>query len=399
MLALVGLVTVGLVTVPATVAGASGGSTIYDSTVSPLPGNQVSEAFEATQTSQLGNQISFTPGSGRVLTSVVVTLSSWGCQTGGWSTDDCSTTPGATFSEPITLNLYDVGHNGIAVGTKFASVTQTFKIPYRPTADADYTTDCAADAAEYSTPIADFAGTWYDSGDGHCYNGLDTKVTFTFGHTRVPSTLIYGVAYNTSDYGAHPYGEATACHATPEGCGYDSLNVALSNEPTDPSVGSDPYEGTVYEDTNYAPYYCDGGAAGVGVFRMDAFNAQGSCWGQTGTVNTGDGNQEGGSIDAPYYIPAVQFNAVSSAAPAITSANSDYLTKGRPFSFTVTTTGIPTPVVKVVKGLPAGVTFTAHAGGTATLAGTLNTAKIYSLELEATSAHGAAIQYLALVVR
>ena len=129
MLALVGLVTVGLVTVPATVAGASGGSTIYDSTVSPLPGNQVSEAFEATQTSQLGNQISFTPGSGRVLTSVVVTLSSWGCQTGGWSTDDCSTTPGATFSEPITLNLYDVGHNGIAVGTKFASVTQTFPGP------------------------------------------------------------------------------------------------------------------------------------------------------------------------------------------------------------------------------------------------------------------------------
>ena len=61
LMALVGLITVGLVTAPSTVAGASAGSRIYDSTLSPLPGNQVSEAFEATQTTQFGNQIAFKP--------------------------------------------------------------------------------------------------------------------------------------------------------------------------------------------------------------------------------------------------------------------------------------------------------------------------------------------------
>ena len=109
LLALAGLITVGLVSAPAVVAGATTGSSIYDSTVSPLPGNVVSEAFAATETSELGNQIKFSSGSGRVLTSVVVGLSSWGCQTGNWSADNCSTPANATFPEPITLNLYNVG--------------------------------------------------------------------------------------------------------------------------------------------------------------------------------------------------------------------------------------------------------------------------------------------------
>ncbi len=286
-----------------------------------------------------------------------------------------------------------------AVGTKFASLTQTFNIPYRPSADANYTTDCANDAATYSEPVSDFAGTWFDASDGHCYNGLATNVTFNFGHTRVPNKLIYGIAYNTSDYGAHPYGDATACHSTPEGCGYDSLNVALSNSPTSPSIGTDPQTGTVYEATGYAPYYCDGGTGGVGVFRIDAENTQGSCWGQTGTVNTADGNQEGGSIGAPYYIPAVQFNAVSSAAPAITSASAYTAHKGHHFSFTVTTTGIPTPTVKELRALPAGVTFTGHANGTGTLAGTPTTVKNTILEITASSSRGSATQYFALDVK
>jgi hypothetical protein len=396
--ALVGLITVGLVSAPATV-GASSGSTIYDSTLSPLPGNQVSEAFEATQTTQFGNQVAFTSGSGRVLTSVVVSLSSWGCQAGNWSTDTCATTPGSTFSEPITLNLYNVGSGGTAVGHKFASLTQTFNIPFRPSADANYANDCLPDATAASVPVSSFAGTWFDASDGHCYNGLANNVTFNFGHTQVPSRLIYGIAYNTSDYGAHPYGDSTACHATTQGCGYDSLNVALSNQPSSPSIGTDPHVGTVYEATGYAPYYCDGGTGGVGVFRIDGPNTQGSCWGQTGAVNTADGNQEGGSVGAPYYIPSVQFNAVSSSAPSITSPASRTVVVGHHFSFTVTTTGIPVPVVKQLKALPAGVTFTSNANGTGTLAGTPTKVKTYSLEFQATNVHGAATQFFGLVVK
>jgi hypothetical protein len=398
LVALVGLLAVGLITVPASVAGASGGSTVYDSTISPLPGNQVSEAFAATETSELGNQITLGSG-GRVLTSVVATLSSWGCEAGNWSADDCATTPGATFAEPVTLNLYKVGAGGMAVGSAIASVTQTFNVPYRPSADANYATDCASDAAADDVPVSDFAGTWYNSADGHCYNGLATNITFNFGHTLVPSTLIYGIAYNTSNYGAHPYGDATACYTTAQGCGYDSLNVALSNSPTDPSVGSDPDTGTVYENTNYAPYYCDGGAGGVGVFREDVQNTQGSCWGQSGAVNTADGNAEGGSVGAPYYIPSVQFNAVSSEAPTISSATTKYATVHKHFTFTVATTGIPTPTVKLVKGLPSGVTFTSNSNGTGTLAGTPTKVKDYSIEFQARNSRGTATQYFALVVR
>jgi hypothetical protein len=398
LVALIGLLSVGLITVPASVAGASGGSTIYDSTISPLPGNQVSEAFQATQTSELGNQISFSGGSGRVLTSVVVTLSSWGCsQSGSWSTDNCVTTPGATFSEPITLNLYKVGAGGIAVGRAIDSVTQTFNIPYRPSADASYTTDCASDAAAQDVPVSQFVGTWYDSADGNCYNGLANNITFTFGHISVPNTLIYGIAYNTSNYGSAPYGDSTACFSSSQGCGYDALNVALSNSPNSPSVGTDPDTGTVYQDTAYAPFYCNDTDAGV--FREDVENSQGSCWGQTGATNTGDGNQEGGDVGAPYYIPSVQFNAVSSPAPEITTADSYRVTVNKSFSFTVNTTGIPTPTVTLVKGLPAGVKFTSNDNGTGTLSGKPTKVKTWSLEFKAASSEGTNTQYFALVVK
>ena len=62
-------------------AGASG-TVVYDSTVNPLPGNLPSLGFEATQTSEVGNQVTLS-GAANDLNNVVVTMSSWGCQSGG----------------------------------------------------------------------------------------------------------------------------------------------------------------------------------------------------------------------------------------------------------------------------------------------------------------------------
>jgi hypothetical protein len=371
--------------------------TIYDSTVEPNPGNLASESFEATQTSEFGNQITFA-GTARVLDNVVVQMSSWGCESGSWSADNCTTTPGSTFTEPITLNIYNVGA-GNSVGTLITSDTPTFSIPYRPTADANYATDCAATAAAEDVPVSDFDGTWYDAALNSCFNGYLTNITFNFGHVVLPSNVIYGIAYNTSDYGTSPYGDSTLCHSTSEGCGYDSLNVGLSEEPTNPSVGSDPNLGTVYENTLYAGFYCDNGLGGTGTFRIDGQTNSESC-------ASGDGGWSvnyppTGPNDSPYYIPAVQFNAVNSPAATITSGNSASAVAGTPFAFTVTTTGVPTPRISETGKLPKGLTLVDNGNGTATISGTASRRDLngtYDVHLKAHNSAGKSKQLFALTL-
>ena len=79
--------------------------TIYDTIVDPSPGNLPSWGFQATQTAEFGNEVAFA-GTARVLDNVVVQLASWTCGNlqGGTS---CATTPGQTFTEPVTLNIYN----------------------------------------------------------------------------------------------------------------------------------------------------------------------------------------------------------------------------------------------------------------------------------------------------
>ena len=60
-----------------------------------------------------------------------VVLSSWACETGGGAS--CATGPDATFTHPLTLNFYDPSD----FSTPIAPLTQSFAIPYRPSASAD----------------------------------------------------------------------------------------------------------------------------------------------------------------------------------------------------------------------------------------------------------------------
>jgi hypothetical protein len=85
---------------------------------------------------------------------------------------------------------------------------------------------------------------------------------------------------------------------------------------------------------------------------------------------------------------------------AITSANSLTVASGKAFSFTVTTTGTPTPTLSRAGTLPSGVTFTANTNGTATLAGTpAATAKgPYPLTFTARNSTGTASQAFTLTV-
>ena len=275
---------------PAASVGAApaASSVLYNSTVTlTRVGNLPSVGFEADSVAEFGNQITLTRAA--KAGTVVVTLSSWGCQSGTWPGDNCVTAAGAKFTEPITLNIYHAPTvttgPTVVPGARILSVTKTFSIPYRPSAN---TTKCTGTSA----------GQWYDKALGSCFNGLATNITFnlTSLNLSLPKSLVFGIAYNTSDYGYAPYGDSTACHSTTEGCPYDSLNIALSQDPTNVSRGTDPNPGTVFQYSSSAGEYCDNGAGGTSIFRLDSPGHP--CWG----VSTPD--------EAPWYIPAVEFTAI-----------------------------------------------------------------------------------------
>ena len=81
-----------------------------------------------------------------------------------------------------------------------------------------------------------------------------------------------------------------------------------------------------------------------------------------------------------------------SAAPSITSANNTTFTVGAAGSFTVTTTGSPTPSLTESGTLPSGVTFKDNGNGTATLSGTpaAGTAGSYPITITASNGVGTA---------
>jgi hypothetical protein len=177
------------------------GQVIYDSIPTPLPGNVTSLGFSCCGLNEVGDQVQFA-GTNRTLSFVTVIMSDWACESGDWTgaTGACITTSGATFSHPITLNIYDNSLNLLA--TK----TQDFDIPYRPSQNP---ANCGPETH-----------TWYDPSADTCYNGLAFRITFDFSSLNpvLPDEVIFGVTYNTSNQGYNPIG-------TPGP--YDSLNVAL----------------------------------------------------------------------------------------------------------------------------------------------------------------------------
>ena len=234
-------------------------SVVYNSVIpNGPPSNLPSVGAEAYAFNEFGNQINL-GGTARRLNSVTVTLSSWACVSGAWFSGDCFTPAGATFSQPITLNIYNASTDGgVTPGSLITSATQTFSVPYRPSASANCT-----------------GGRWQQSPTKPCFNGLAGNVTFNFSGVTLPNTVVYGIVYNTRDFGPNPTGVAGPS---------DSLNIALSTD-ADVSAGSST-SGTVWQNSPYGFEYCDGGVGGIGTFRADS-----GCW-------------------TP-YVPAVQFKAGS----------------------------------------------------------------------------------------
>ncbi len=224
-------------------AATAGAATIYNNMPSPKPGNVASIGFEATSSAEFGGQVQFA-GTARKNPKVTVLMSSWGCQEGGW-TGGCKTVGGATFSQPLTLNVYEVGPND-EPGAQVASVTQTFNIPYRPSASKQCT--------------GENAGKW--SKGGECFNGKAVTESFSLMGVTLPAKAILSIAYNTTNYGAAPIGPKPCGAFNPSRCAYDALNVGVtepaneeSPEPVNPSVGSDPLPAYDYVNSSWGAMY------------------------------------------------------------------------------------------------------------------------------------------------
>jgi hypothetical protein len=249
---------VAVVGVFAMTAVAANATVVYDNLPSTLPKDLPSLGFAATQTAQFGGEVAF-GGTSRKNPSVIVAMSSWACQSGSGAT--CKTSGKATFSVPITLSIYNVGAEG-AVGSLVGSVTETFAIPYRPSAKRG----CPLSTAE------DVQG-WGSA----CDYGKLHKIKFHLSSVTLPAEAIVAVSYNTENYGSAPTGVAGP---------YNSLNVAVNasysyNETTQqyetdpvapPSVGSDPLPEDVFINSQYSAMYC-GNASATG-----SFGDSGACW-------------------------------------------------------------------------------------------------------------------------
>lgn len=222
---------------------------VFDNLEAVPDGNYPSVGFQATSTNELGDLVELGPGP-RTLDSVTVQMSSWACQTGTGT--GCTTTPGATFAHPLTLSVYAVGgtEEAPALGSVLYRQTNTFAIPYRPSAN----TLCPGDTG------------WTPNGGANCYSGYAFQVTFdaTPAAVELPERVIWSLQFNTETRGYTPLGVSGP---------YNSLNVAVFDNPVLAGANADP--GDVWMSTTWAGAVCDGPSNGT--FGRD-FNLAGDCW-------------------------------------------------------------------------------------------------------------------------
>jgi hemolysin type calcium-binding protein len=252
---IVGAFAVAMVTLSAQTVSAAA-EVIFDYIPSPLPDNVASYSYESFGVAEAGDGISFSTNGPQTLDNAKVVVSSWACQIGtGWAAVNavpCVTQPGSTFPISITLNIYDPNDAMSVVDT----TTQTFDIPFRPSRNPD-------------CPETENGQGWGQD----CFLGFAHTIRFDLTGVVAPDEIVYGVAWNTSDYGYDPRGDGAACAAAQfAGCPYDLLNLGVEgNAPA--MVGTDESPNGAWQYAVFGASYCDGGAGGVAEFRFDD-----GCW-------------------------------------------------------------------------------------------------------------------------
>jgi hypothetical protein len=208
--------------------GAGHAEVIYSSVPSATAPNYPSQGYQATSTSELGDEISFA-GTARRLNSVTATLSSWALASTYGSV-------AAGYQHQLTFNIYGNAADA-ASGNALASSTLNALVPWRPEASAG-------------------CGTAYQAANGGCYNGYAFDVTFDFAALNVmlPDTIIFGLAFNTNTYGASPIGAPGP---------YESLNFALATAAA-PTIGTDVNADEIFWNTSFQGFLTSGTAGEFG---------------------------------------------------------------------------------------------------------------------------------------
>ncbi|WP_062287192.1 hypothetical protein [Demequina phytophila] len=181
---------------------------------------------------EMGDRIALA-GEARTLDTVQVTLQSFACQSGTWNNENCTTTSGATFSHPITVNIYAVAAGG-SVGAKLATLTRQVNVRYRPSAQPGTCVD------NPDTEVFIESAWWYDAARGRCVANYVQTVTFDLHNQGVvlPDQVIATVKFPTSRFGS---GLAI-------GGPYDSLDVSLADAA--PTTGTNVDQGIMYFDSS-----------------------------------------------------------------------------------------------------------------------------------------------------
>jgi hypothetical protein len=197
--------------------------------------------YEACSISELGDYVQFA-GTARNLSTVRVGMVSW-AENGAGYNDPNLVSNANGWQQPLMFSIYSVNTSGAqpTVGSLLATKTQTFTLPWAP-------------------------------GDGtHPYSA----VTFDFSGDNItlPGQVIFGLAYNTGNYGANPTG-----YNGP----YNSLNLGAYNG--SPFVGTDAAPGLGFVNSTWSGEY---GSGTYGVFAIS----------------------DGGGDFSSGYQPSVEFNA------------------------------------------------------------------------------------------
>jgi hypothetical protein len=328
----------------------------------------------------------------------------------GWSS-----TPAATFAgvgegygyavaisgdgETALVGAYALGGGAAYVYTppSLASTTTSVSSSENPS--------MVGDAVTYTATVSGPSGTLPSSGETVAFDDAGSPISGCGSlalATSAPYTAACTVTYTATAGSPHSitaaYGGDSAYAPSTSSALIQTVNPAVPGQPTGVSATAGNGSATV----SFSPPSSNGGSpiTSYTVTASDVTNPANG--GQTATgagspltvTGLAGGDAYTFTVTATSAAgtsqPSQPSNVVTvEESPAITSPTSASTGMREPFSFTVTTTGVPTAAITETGALPTGVTLADNGDGTATLGGTAPAGSAGSYPITITASNGA----------